>query len=289
MRWQLLIPTYSPHFECNKNFLKSCEQYCTDKMNITFVVADDEYDNFQKHINNQNVKVVTLKSLIYTQHSIIVDDTDIINKMGKYNYQSLKKMYGCLLDYDYTIVIDSENLCLQEFNSNDLIRDIVKDKNIFYGSRATDALMKSVIEKTTNFLNYDFSEHFFQTSYWLYDRNIVDEMLCSHNIFEHFFKDSPFFEAVLYNAFIHKNNSRYGYNFICTDDIFGKEVCTELYTQGLSPEYFCSVIDREENLAKYCEWINKYKIPIARNHWTTDESSDLLKKRTNLKIGTFQV
>jgi hypothetical protein len=284
MQWQLLIPTYNRHFQYNRNFLQSCDKYCIDNLNITFVITEKERQIFNSVINGYKAQVITLHELIKDTLSIDIDEDHLLHKIGKFNFQSLKKIYGAL-KYDYSIVLDSENLCINKFNSNQLIDNIIEDKNIFYSNKMLDSNMVNVTVNASNLLNCTFDKYFFQTSYWLYEKNIVQDLLNQHNLYEYFLKTSPNFEAVIYSAFINKNNHKYKYNFINTEDIFGKEICDELSSHGFTPEHFCIIANKY--IDRYCNWINKYHIPVARMHWISEDNVSYIKKQTNIKIGTF--
>jgi len=94
----IVIPTYSKHYQYNINFLTSFNKFCLDKdeVKINFIVNSNELDLFSGLVNQNthlNVRIITLKELMFNvDGEYYNDDQSFFNT--KYPLQSIKKLFA---------------------------------------------------------------------------------------------------------------------------------------------------------------------------------------------------
>lgn len=287
--YYIVIPTYKKHFNYNLNFLESFDKFCIDKKKviINFILTTydiEEFNNYISKFNNINIKLYTLSELVYNVVSIKIDDNPN-NFLTKYSLQSIKKLFAYTItnNNDY-IVIDSENLCIKKFYMENIFKDL-KIKPIFYSKIIKDIQIK-VVEDCNNILNIqnNINFWFFLKSYWFFEYEIVNELIIylknnSNNIFD-LLQNKIFFEYQLYSTFIFCNKSK---EFILIDEKINNEI--ENFEND-NYEYLCVKLNNN-NIEKYCNFVNKFNEKILRLHWMDNGIEKNIINNTNICIGTY--
>lgn len=290
----IVIPTYSKHYNYNVNFLNSFNEFCLDKNKviINFIVSSDELESFNQLVNkyeNLNIKIRTLKELMYdVDGEFYNDDQSFFNT--KYPLQSIKKLfaYTCV-DTDY-IVFDSENLCLKEFYFEKIFNDL-KNKPIVFSDKIHYDLQTEVITTCNNIFGLnENNKWFFLKSYWFFELNHVKNLIkylklkLSQNV-TLFLKDKIFFEYQLYCTFLLLNDLK---EFINIQFVIDKEInFSELLNKvNHNYEYIITTIN-SDNVFNYINILQDLNEKIIRLHWTSDEIKNKIINNSSVCIGTF--
>ena len=100
------------------------------------------------------------------------DSQDLLNKYGKFKYQTIKKLVAAAqYDYDYAVWLDSEGFVLRPFSMQRVISDFVKHPTIWHSNlndnRVTDK-MQEVMETAAHVLGRSIDT--FGRRYWNLER-----------------------------------------------------------------------------------------------------------------------
>jgi hypothetical protein len=291
--YNIVIPSYEPHYQYNIKFLESFDMHCLDKndVKINIIGCNVDYKIFMKLKNifpYLNINIFTLSQLIKFVDGIDFDDSSN-NFNTKYPLQSIKKLFAySIVDSDY-IVLDSENICVNDFYFRDLIESI-KSKKIKYCNNYWNPIQKEVVANCNKIINYDDNRWYFLNSYWYYEKKYVEKLI--HKIRQinnekiiYVLKDIIFFEYQLYSSFITKKKFR---ESISVDDILNgeEELKTNLSNSEYNYEYICSTIT-PNTIYNYIDFLNKNDERITRLHWMSDEFVNKIITNTKISIGTF--
>ncbi|KAE8446546.1 hypothetical protein EG329_011878 [Mollisiaceae sp. DMI_Dod_QoI] len=157
---ELIIPSFNGHLEQLANFLQSFACLCTDMehINIAVILSNvEEVDSFRTRFSEQPkcgsnffgyntsaaanfsmpplVELVNLYDILPAslQSETSEDTVDLLNKVGKYTYQSLKKMAGAAyFHYDYALGLDSEGVVIRPFNLQKALREYGKHPAVWH-------------------------------------------------------------------------------------------------------------------------------------------------------------
>ena len=96
----ILTPTFSGHFQFIKKYLKSFNRFVSDKENciIYFIINKSENNELSKIISdfsNLDIKILFFEDIL-KKFNIEISPEELLQKYGKYSFQSLKKFYGML-------------------------------------------------------------------------------------------------------------------------------------------------------------------------------------------------
>lgn len=234
MNYQIVIPTYTPHFERSIIFIDYFERHCLDKEDVTlnFIVSDFEKDDFINRLkpyhHKVDIMIWTLKELVKEFFKEDINEQSLLDTIGKYNFQCLKKFLGVYkFGNPYSLLIDAETLIIRDFRMKALFDNhFNKDKHIFYTNndygnftgvhkQITEDCLDIIVEEKG--LPY----YFFEAYNWFFDKNIIEDLFGliwkthKKTIFDILTKKYKIiFEAILYNLFIYHNNDKYKYKFI---------------------------------------------------------------------------
>lgn len=301
----LIIPTYTHHFSCNEKFLESFSQFCVDPENvdINFILSDNDINKFMEISNKFNhlqIRLWTLKEILQ-KNDISVDEGELLSRIGKFNYQSIKKIYACYtLGYEETIVLDSENVFVRPFEIKSIFDKVSKNKIIYTDDNIPLDIQKDVTRNCAKILGgTDYNLWMFNTSFWFFERQAVRDLMeyvletNNRSLFDILCDPgfSPLFEAVLYNWFVHKFD--YGYSFVSLNKIM-KEVFKDKfeYVQDkvskfiAAFEYVCVALD-ESTKVELTEFINKYEVDIMSFSFSSPELTQYCIDNSNVKCKTY--
>jgi hypothetical protein len=274
-------------------FLRSYRAFAQDRIPVLFVVTRRDLPEFERVILPEcaglNVSAVTLEDVLKETVGIEEDPDGLLKRIGKFNYQSIKKLYGAVwCGAEAVLVLDSENVCVKPFALGDLIARENERKRVIFGSYTLNDITAEVTANAERLLGIKANGFYFQTPYWLYRRDILLRLLDSCDVYHDLTHAIPHFEGVIYYLFLQKIG---GFNFVCLDReltrYMGFDV-PELMRKNLTTaEYICKSITME-NIEPYCRFLNDFQIPIARLHGMSEECQKVIISGTPVQIGTFQ-
>lgn len=235
----IVVPSYSEHIVFMEKFLETFSMNCTDCADVTIniIVSDTEYDMFRGLANKfdkLNIKIHIMHNLLIKYDNIdflndVDNDEKLLQKVGKFTFQSLKKLYGSLeTNNKYVCIFDSECLFIRKFKLKDYI-DENKDR-YFYCSK----LMKNNITKdrandmqcyTNTILDIVDRNWYLEMYLWILKRDILLEL--------HKFLMSKYESLLLVN--------------------------TELFVEYAYYEYYRNVLSEQTN-DDTIEWIDTHQL-----------------------------
>jgi len=250
----IVTPTYSQHFKYNTLFLDSLIEHCEDKdeVIVNFIVSDFEKESLETllegHRKKLNIRVVALKDLVKEIFDDYIDDAQLLKDIGKYNFQSLKKLVGAYkFGTPYSLVMDAEALGIRNFKMKNLVDSYFSDKrNVFYTKNDYGNLadiQKKVIESGSKIIGQDPSTtlYFLEAYNWFLDKRILEdlfqEVYSLHDedvLYVLTKKYEVVFDIVLYYLYIYYNNPKYKYKFVCINDELHKIMGEERYKEYIS-------------------------------------------------------
>lgn len=233
MKYGIIIPTYIDHFKHVVRFLESVRENCTDysDFNICFITSKHEMVHLIELISEYcttqpklKVSVTTLEFLIKRMYGETVDENWLLETVGKYNFQSAKKILGVrYFDHDYSLVLDSECLMIRPCSIKDIFENYLKTKRVFYTDNS-DVFPESMERVTKSSLSFirevdRFKPYYmFEHDSWIFEKQIVSDMFThieaqGKTFYQLLFESKLLFEVVMYYWYIYFNN-KYGYQFV---------------------------------------------------------------------------
>lgn len=177
----IIVPSWSGHLDKLKMLLESFHEYCEDRTSFTIyvIVSSDEEKEFQ-HVTalapETTVQIITLQSLLPE----IVDETALLQKLGKVSFQGLKKFMALLqLPFKRVLLLDSESCFVRPLRLKDTMalaaRDIAYDPHV----EGMNGFQKKALEMANKFL------HIQSTAWpamalhyqWVLEKRIIKGML----------------------------------------------------------------------------------------------------------------
>ena len=217
----IVIPTYNGHFEYMDKFLDTFELNCEDhnEVTINLIISVDDteiFENLSKKHPKLKIRLMIFKDLIEKYDGIKVDETELLKSVGRFNYQSIKKLFGALeTNNKYVCIFDSECLFIRKFRMREYIND---NKNkIMYCSKMSqtkngvETHAKYMQRLMNDFIGLDDPNWYLETYMWIFRRDILLDLKsyidtkCGH-ITQH--KKDMFIEYAYY-LYCQKNRIKY--------------------------------------------------------------------------------
>lgn len=308
----IVTSTFFGHFEYNINFLKTFNEKCLDKDNvsITFIVTSEEEKKilsnliFKNGLNTLNVDIVILIDLINKIENKNITYEDLSFSQHKYAIINLKKIYGCLYVNKDCLVLDSEVLCLNEFNFFDMFKTL-KNKYFSYTyfdddfDNIIDSLQIEVIENCNQILKSNNKEWFFTKTYWFYEieylKNMINFVKKQNNIdsFSQFIADKLIFEYQLYGSYVYNNKLKEfkSHNEITKNKSKLRKAFMD-YRNSLNSipvgfEYVCISLN-EDCIDEYIEFIDEQDEKMVKIHWMPDNIKNKIINSGKVFMGSLQ-
>ena len=289
-QYTLVTPTFSGHFAKVELLLQSIENFCLDldKIEYLFVIDDKEISNFLDRINKfRRIKIRVISTEdVFAELNINWKPGLFLNRVGKFSYQTLKKLGGILSsNTEWNLILDSEALFINNFRFEELFNNYTKQKYVFYTSTIRrgayfNALGSEVNQNTARLFHIkSIDEWYMDVFSWFYQKSIVED-LCKSSVgkqlIEQLNKTNSmvhYFECVLYYAFLRNNQNRYSdYKFINLEDainelveepVKGRFVLNQMPFARHGNDFFMTITaPNEVNCWK--PFVDKYKIPFFR-------------------------
>lgn len=310
MKRCIITPTFSEHFQYNRDFLKTFDENVEDKqdIDINFIVGKNEQEYFSDYIKDfsqkLNINVFAFEDILQN-YGINETSEELLNKFNKFSFQTFKKMYALRhLDYDQALIFDSETYIVKKINFSKLFDDYFQNPYFLFSDISIKKklwneermkIARTVYENTEKILETSLDNKYLLEYFgWFYDKKIINDFFNSFNdeipniLSKKDFSAEPLnlrhlFECFLYQGFIYKNNNKYNYKFYNTAEILEAHLGKKLYKEYLntflksvfnSAGLFehTSVFVNEKNLEALKEIHRKYNLTIFRCENYNDNS-----------------
>ena len=260
----VLIPTYIGHLHYVKRLLKSLKDSGDEHLSIDLVISFDECRFFDDLAKEYGCNLVYIEDLVYRYIGRKIKASNLLFAVGKFKFQALKKLLGCLYaKTELILILDSESIVKSNLRS--LFAAGTENTYVLFSERnwKGPSLSKTVSEETNSLLGITGNLWFFESFNWLYSKLIVEnlfEKLASNKGKGWIFRSEPVFECQLYFQYVYNSESRERYLFEPIKKILSKKMGQDRYLDFIrnfnnSPyepcgyfEYIASFLTKEEYL-----------------------------------------
>lgn len=316
-KYAILTPTYVKHFVFIKSYLSSFRKYVVDKENIKlyFVVSRSEREDFEQEIASYktlNITVLIFEDIL-TRFGVYAPPEELLNKYGRFTFQTLKKYYGLLfIPEERSLVLDSESMWINKTKMSKLFEDFFSRPRVLGSSLDnrphSSPFFWQFIENTDFLLEEKCPYWFIENYMWFYEKRILqdlidrygtpiqlaEKLLLLHNKFtEHIDAYRGIFEITLYQNFLYFNREKYHYEFVDMETVARKYL-----SQGLLDQYVkeflrekkgcCGVFEHvclfltKSNIDGLARMFNELKISIMRCDSSNEKNLKLQEKFFNV-------
>lgn len=318
MRRCVITPTFEGHFDYVKNLLISYEKEVVDKYDYVIITGSDKESRKLRDILRSKkwewLKIYNITDIL-AKYGIHVDVDNLLKKVGRFSFQTIKKLYPMLyLDYEQYLVIDSESIFLRKTSLNKIFTEWEKQKTLFYSSMNSRNMStyKNWLDYKTSIncaklLGYKFDNKWrFETFNWIYEKRIVADLFSKfngdlyHPIYNHSVAyaeewDKAIFEIILYSHFVSKNSEKYGYRQIDVIDELkrelGEDLCQEMIKKTEPFPYLIHgwEILKYRDISKIAKIYRKYKLFTSKLYLDKLRPKKIVRyhyiKKTGINIG----
>lgn len=235
MKYTIIIPTYTGHLRQAELFLESFKKFCLDKesFEIKLIISKNEHDSFspliEKYGHTFNIAIVHLADILKLEEDVEVDESKLLATVGKFNFQSLKKIYGVKHFSAHTsLVLDSEALMIRKASLKKVFEEYQNDKFIIHASSFQEKIQNDVAHVSFEILGKPFQDiWFFEYYYWFFEKKYVDEMFAyifqttGKTLYENLLYKKPIFEHNLYALYLYLFHAD-EYLFIDANTLLGR-------------------------------------------------------------------
>ncbi|KAF4511830.1 hypothetical protein G6O67_001038 [Ophiocordyceps sinensis] len=276
LRYAVFLPTYVDHFSLAVDFFQSLRCLCLDHAEINFyvIVSDTaEARDFRQQLDNlkpcehsfgrwgvprsnvggpiPHVNILNIYDLLPDQlksPDVTPSDTSkVLERHGKYAYQSVKKMApAVLIDYDYGLWIDSESIAVRPFRFRETFEAAIRVPTVWRSRMCNTDMMRDLMANAAKVLgrsvdSFGPAAWLLESTQWIIEKAVIMDMV-QHVEAAH---DRPFwaiysenglpFEILLYNLHIWARKME------TVDTIFSKymvlETEREMLRFGIAPAF----------------------------------------------------
>lgn len=286
----IVIPTYEPHFKAAERLISSmaCHMGDADMVEICIVVEEKNVpfvDILASRYPSLSIRSVSSENALAGM-GISGDAEQLLKRVGKYSFQSLKKIGGILqAKSDWVLVLDSESLFLRPFSAIELLSDYRSQRYVFYsrvnyrGETWGNSLSDIITRNASMLLGGKPDRWFLEYYHWFYEvrvwRDLIDQIRqsgCLQTIIRGDLEKGVF-ENVLYYQYV-SNNARYGYRLIDVQQIALEELPSYLLERIDSAlkgrlaimgilEHITSLVSRNE-LKDLSPLFSRFRLPFVR-------------------------
>lgn len=260
----IVIPTYRGHLGQVEAFLHSFSTFALDAgdIPIKLIISRDEYDDFSRitktFSKKLDIETHDLRKILRREESVDVGrESKLLQKIGKFNFQALKKLYGVkYFDHDLALVLDSEALMIRPYNFKQVFDDYNGHKFVFYSGHTKSEFQRRVTENCLRIFNRTFADMWMlESQYWFYDSVSLSELFrfvrefSKTSVFESFCRYKPIFPENFYYLYLYFHTGKTSYHFLSSRDVL---------KQFLSPEemnkYEAKIKGYDVTLFEYFSW-----------------------------------
>ena len=250
MKYSIITPTYIEHFQFVKKYLESFDRFLVDKDQIEFVFTirakeRKEFEHLVSNFSSLNIIIYEFEDILES-YGVGEQPDDILQRYGKFNFQTLKKFYTILYHPTrFSLVLDSESMLVKSVKMRDIFENYFSKPYIIASSLSErdciSDLMNSVVNARNFLLKTQNDLWFLESFMWFYDKQIVNDLVSSFGYpidwlcylsceCPHRFN---LFEIDLYHSFIYLCRDKYGYKLKFSEDILrhclGRRGCFEYH------------------------------------------------------------
>ena len=317
--YTIVTPTYKGHFCYIHTYLNSFNKFSTNNdFQICFIIEMEDFEEFCSIVepfqSKLNIRILFFEQLL-RYFKVEESPQKIMEKYGRFSYQTLKKFYAMLyLDSKYYLILDSESMLCKKTDIVKLFKQFFENPVIFYSPRfiwdAKRSLKDLSVENVEYLLNYQTNNWYIEEFSWFYEKEILVDLFeqygqpigLIHKIGELISpskRAAGVFEILLYRIYIEKNHSKYPrYKFIDIYEMLKatleKQDFLKYYWDSKNTfhgesgffEHF-SLFIKFKSLKHFIKLINNIQCPIVRfeSYRTRDYIIQrLLIKKSNIQI-----
>lgn len=239
MKYSIVIPTYHAHYDQIDILLNSFSINCLDKkiISIRLIISKDDVNLFKQLVNKYHdldLDIHALSDIIKEIDNININENQLLSQTGKYNFQSIKKLYGAkYVNTDMVLVTDSESILIKKCYFEDVFKNFEKNKFIIHSKihrKHNNPIQARITKSNFGIFNEMFEDKWFLDSqYWFYEKNIINDFfnyIDSHNksVMDLHIGSTETFDFALYSTYIYLNNDKYDYNFLDMTKILSEKM-----------------------------------------------------------------
>lgn len=219
MMMDIVVPTYRDHYDFVTKFLDTFDMNCIDKNKVTInlVISQDDikvFNDINRMYDRLNIKILIFGKLLEKYDTANDDEAKLLKDIGKFNYQSLKKLYGAIeTGNDIVCIFDSECLFIRKFYMSQYIKQ--NQNRQFYCSKIRT--YESQIHATdvrrdhNKLLEVNEQDWFLEAYTWVFRRCVLYDLMkflkLRYGVLSQI--KTPFFIEYSYYLFYRKNSKLY--------------------------------------------------------------------------------
>lgn len=283
LKYCIIIPTYYGHYDQIDILLNSFSVNCLDKsiIPIRLIISKNDENIFRNLIDKYidlDLDFAIFSDILKEVDNIKFDEDYLLSMLGKYNFQSLKKLYGVkYFSAEISLTTDSESILIKKCYFEDFFKNYKKCPFIIHSKmHKRENIQLSVTNNSFNLFNSQFEDLWFLDSqYWFYERDVINDFFVNinklhGNLFSALQKKNPIFDFCLYSVFIYLNNIKYNYSFLDMDKILFEKMSELEFKNhinelkaGTTFEYFPWHLN-ESNFQIFKDIYRDYKLPFFK-------------------------
>lgn len=183
----IVVPTHRGHYECMEKFLDTFFLNCIDhtEVRINIIISREDLELFTtlklKYTTHENINIHILSELVKKYDDIDMTESELLATVGKFTYQSLKKLYGVLeTSNQYVCVFDSECLFIRKFKMRDYIEEN-KNKYFYCSKMTTNGLHRTraneMQDSTNDILGTKDMNWYLELYMWILRRDVLLDIM----------------------------------------------------------------------------------------------------------------
>ncbi|KAJ3106001.1 hypothetical protein HDU97_007185 [Phlyctochytrium planicorne] len=228
----VVIPSWGGHIGYLENLFKSFEKYCLDCDKVRFLVIPSQgeepvFESLKLRYNF--LKRLEIRSFadVYPDlrnPAINMTQQEFYDQKGKYTFQSMKKLMGCLhMNATYCWMLDSESFMFQSTSIRTLVRNYFLNPHVVYASHDRSATYQTIVAKDV--LGY--KEHIgwvMEEYLWFMETDILRTIRHILDVKNPTVKDMMenfFIEVVYYVYLLHNRQDFWQYRILDSANVLG--------------------------------------------------------------------
>jgi len=283
----IVIPTFNGHLKEVSDLLRSFNSmvYDAEDIEISLIVSRDEIETFRtllsKYDRMKHVKIKSLHQIAMDNDGVDIGDEGLfLKRIGKFNFQAAKKLYGVLSsNSEWTLVLDSESLVIRPCCFADVFRSYEGQCPIFICDVPGPGYQQEIISNCASMLGLPESSTWFMDSQnWFYQRQQVNDLFdrlrkTNQRPLATLLESSgDIFPEVLFNYFVFSRTDQSTYTFHRSEDVLREFLGKDHYSQYIEKvsrlkttplEYLAWVID-ETNYSGLMKLFNAFNLRLFK-------------------------
>lgn len=222
---KIILPSFTGHRAEATAFLRSLQEKALDKSENEVILilshADlDAFAHFKRDFADLNLRTVTLRQML-RPHQITASETQLLNRLGKFNFQTLKKLLATLIyGHDFNLICDSEHFLLRPCRLTDLAAEYATHRSVYYATTLQTPGHHDVGRVCQSIWQQSYQPIWmFEVQNWFMEerllRAVVDQLGGVRGLFNTLSKpeNNIVFEFVLLWFYAYGQDDRFGYDF----------------------------------------------------------------------------